>query len=84
MTSIVCIDTVIQAPVQSQTGYIWSDVRFGHRFVEIYTDHPDGQLVVDYGRLHETEPVPAHRPSTQANASSIDILAASLSSSPIP
>ena len=57
MTSIVCIDTVIQAPVQSQMGYVWSDVRFGHRFVEIYTDHPDGRLEVDYGRLHETEPL---------------------------
>jgi hypothetical protein len=25
--------------------------------VEIYTDHGDGRLTVDYGRLHETEPV---------------------------
>ncbi len=58
MTSIVCIDTVIQAPVQSQTGYIWSDVHFGRRFVEIYTDRDDGRLEVDYGRVHETEPIP--------------------------
>jgi inward rectifier potassium channel len=57
MTSIVCIDTVIQAPVQSQQGYLWSDVRFDHRFVEIYTDHPDGRLEVDYGRIHQTEPL---------------------------
>lgn len=56
MTSIVCIDTIIQAPVQSQNGYLWSDVRFDHRFVEIYTDHPDGRLEVDYGRIHDTEP----------------------------
>lgn len=34
MTSIIGIDTVIQAPVQSQTGYIWSDVRFDQSFVE--------------------------------------------------
>ena len=79
MTSIVCIDTVIQAPVQSQTGYFWSDVRFGHRFVEIYTDHPDGHLVVDYGRIHETEPVP--RPPTPPGASSSNITAPTLSSS---
>lgn len=57
MTSIVCIDTVIQAPVQSQTGYIWSDVRFGQRFVEIYKDREDGRLEVDYGRVHETKPI---------------------------
>jgi inward rectifier potassium channel len=58
LTSIVCIDTVIQAPVQSQTDYNWQDVRCGHRFVEIYTEHEDGRLGVDYGHLHDTEPVP--------------------------
>jgi inward rectifier potassium channel len=58
MASIVCIDTVTQSPVQSQADYHTGDVRFGHRFAEIYTEHEDGRLSVDYGRLHETEPVP--------------------------
>ncbi len=58
LTSIVCIDTVIPAPVQSQKDYIWSDIHFGQRFVEIYTDLDDHTMAVDYGRLHETEPVP--------------------------
>ena len=58
MTSIVCIDTVIQASVQSQETYLWSDVCFGHRFVEIYTEHQDGRFEMDYGRIHETEPAP--------------------------
>ena len=62
MTSIVCIDTVIQAPVQSETSYLWSDVRFDHQFVEIYTEHDEGRFEVDYGRIHETEPVP-HPPA---------------------
>ena len=53
--SIVCIETVIPAAVQSQHAYTWRDVRFGERFVEIYTETGAGQLVVDYGRLHETE-----------------------------
>ena len=57
MASIVCVDTVIQASVQCQHHYDWNDVRFGHRFVEIYTDGPGGKLVVDYGRLHHTESV---------------------------
>lgn len=56
-TSIVCIDTVTQSSVQSQMDYLWDDVRFGHRFVEIYVEHEDGTLEVDYGRIHETEPV---------------------------
>ena len=58
-TSIVCIDTVTQSSVQSQMDYSWQDVRFDHRFVEIYVEHEDGTLEVDYGRIHETEPVAA-------------------------
>ena len=62
ITSIVCIDTVIQAPVQSQYDYTWSDVQFDRRFVEIYTELGGGRYEVNYGRVHETEPVP--QPST--------------------
>ncbi|MBK1881409.1 hypothetical protein JIN85_03215 [Luteolibacter pohnpeiensis] len=55
MASIVCVDTVIPASVHSEADYLWSDVRFDHRFVEIYHEHPDGRMEVDYGRVHETE-----------------------------
>ena len=58
LASIVCIDTVIPAPVQSQRDYTWRDVHFNQRFVEIYTDLDDHSMTVDYGRLHEIEPVP--------------------------
>jgi inward rectifier potassium channel len=58
MASIVCIDTVISASVESQHQYTWRDVNFGKRFVEIYTDIDDHQITVDYGLLHEVEPVP--------------------------
>ena len=57
LASIVCIDTVIPAPVQSQRDYTWRDIHFGHRFVEIYTDLDDNRFAVDYGRLHEIEAV---------------------------
>jgi inward rectifier potassium channel len=57
MVSIIGIDPVIAASVQTQHDYTWRDIRFGERFVEIYTDHGGGKLTVDYGRLHETEPV---------------------------
>jgi inward rectifier potassium channel len=53
--SVSGIDPVIAAPVQAQQDYSWRDVRFGERFVEIYTESGRGQLTVDYGRLHETE-----------------------------
>ncbi len=46
---------MIAAAVQTQKDYSWRDVQFGHRFVEIYTEHGGGRLTVDYGRLHDTE-----------------------------
>lgn len=57
--SVVGIETVIQARVQAQTDYSWRDVRFGERFVDIYTPEGDGKLTVDYGRIHETTPTPS-------------------------
>ena len=53
--SVSGIDPVIAAPVQAQQDYSWRDVRFGERFVDIYTESGRGQLTVDYGRLHDTE-----------------------------
>jgi len=53
--SVSGIDPVIAAPVQAQQDYSWRDVRFGERFVDIYTQSGRGQLTVDYGRLHDTE-----------------------------
>ena len=55
MASVVCVDSVIHSPVQSQHDYAWRDIHFGKRFVEIYAEAPDGKLIVDYGRLHEVE-----------------------------
>jgi inward rectifier potassium channel len=57
IVSVVGIDPVIAASVQTQKDYTWRDIQFGHRFVEIYTEHGGGRLTVNYGRLHDTEPV---------------------------
>ena len=55
IVSVVGIDPVLAAAVQTQKDYSWRDVQFGHRFVEIYTEHGGGRLTVDYNRLHDTE-----------------------------
>ena len=57
IVSVVGIDPVIAASVQTQKDYTWRDVQFGYRFVEIYTEHGGGRLTVDYNRLHDTESV---------------------------
>jgi len=57
VASVMGIETVIPAAVQTQQNYTWRDVRFGERFVEIYSELKEGQITVDYGRIHDTEPV---------------------------
>jgi len=57
--SVVGIDPVIAAEVQTQKDYTFRDVEFGRRFVEIYKESEGHRrrLTVDYRRLHDTEPI---------------------------
>jgi inward rectifier potassium channel len=61
VASTLSLELVMAASVQSGQDYGWEDVRFGVRFVDVYTELEDGRLTVDYGRLDETEPVPVPR-----------------------
>ena len=72
IVSVVGIDPVIAAAVQTQKDYSWRDVRFGERFAEIYTEHGGGRLTVDYGRLHDTEQVEFRARDNGYNESSRD------------
>src|SRR2546423_2236466 len=72
IVSVVGIDPVIAAAVQTQKDYSWRDIRFGGRFVEMYTEHGDGRLTVDYGRLHDTEQVGVAVPANGFDESSSD------------
>jgi inward rectifier potassium channel len=72
IVSVVGIDPVIAAAVQTQKDYSWRDIRFGQRFVEIYTEHGGGRLTVDYGRLHDTEHVEAAIDRNGYNDPSVD------------
>lgn len=58
IASVASVETVMAAVVQSQEDYSWEDIRWGERFVDIYETRSDKKLQVDYGRIHETEPVP--------------------------
>jgi hypothetical protein len=55
MASIVCIDTVIPAPIQSAVDYTNDEILWNRRFVEIYTEYGEGRFAVDYSRIHDTE-----------------------------
>ena len=57
LASIVCIDTVIPAPIQSAVDYSHDEILWNRRFVEIYTEQGHGRFAVDYSRIHDTEEV---------------------------
>jgi inward rectifier potassium channel len=54
LASVVCIDPVIQAAVQSQTEYLHEQIVWNRRFAEIYTEDSSGRYTVDYSRFHDT------------------------------
>jgi inward rectifier potassium channel len=47
-------DVVAAQTVHARKTYDQSDIRFGHRYVDILDTSEDGRLRVDYGRFHET------------------------------
>jgi inward rectifier potassium channel len=54
LVSIVCVDPVIQAPVQSQTEYVHEQIAWNRRFAEIYTEDAVGRYTVDYSKFDDT------------------------------
>jgi inward rectifier potassium channel len=54
LASVVCVDPVIQAPVQNQAEYLHEQIAWNRRFAEIYTEDSAGRYTVDYGKFHET------------------------------
>jgi inward rectifier potassium channel len=68
LASIVGVDSVIVAPVQSAADYHYDQIQWNRRFVEIYDQTKEHEWSVDYGRIDETEDVPpeqiiSHPPS---------------------
>lgn len=59
LASVASYEEVIASSVHSQQDYTHEDIRWGERFVDIYEELDGGKLQVDYGRIHETESVPA-------------------------
>jgi inward rectifier potassium channel len=66
MASIVGVDTVIVAPVQSFADYNYDQIEWNRRFVELYDQNAEGEWTVDYGRIDHTEDIgPIRKPVEQ-------------------
>lgn len=49
-------DSTYAQTVHARNFYFASDLRFGHRFADVTSSLPDGRLVVDYRKFHDTAP----------------------------
>jgi inward rectifier potassium channel len=58
LVAVTSYEEVMAASVHSQHDYPYEELLWNERFVDIYEEREDGKLQVDYGRIHETEPVP--------------------------
>jgi inward rectifier potassium channel len=47
-------DVVAAQTVHARKSYEHSDVRFGHRYVDVLGISEDGRVRIDYGRFHDT------------------------------
>jgi inward rectifier potassium channel len=47
-------DVVAAQTVHARKSYDRSDIRFGHRYVDILDTSEDGKIRIDYGRFHDT------------------------------
>jgi inward rectifier potassium channel len=61
LASVVCIDPVIQAPVQTQTEYVHEQIEWNRLFAEIYVEDARGRYTVDYSKFDETVEVPGKK-----------------------
>src|SRR5258707_3450303 len=69
LVSIVCVDPVIQAPVQSQTAYVNEQIAWNRRFAESYTADAAGRYTVDYSKFDDTMELSGERGLVIAGAS---------------
>lgn len=55
------MDATFAQSVHARHLYDYRDIAWGHRFIDVIENRPDGRIVIDYRRFHDTEPEPAWR-----------------------
>ncbi len=72
IASLLGVDTVIVAPVQSLKDYNYDQIEWKRRFVEIYDQNKEGDWTVDYARIDETEELtPFQNPAKNQDQNSL-------------
>jgi inward rectifier potassium channel len=66
VVTVTGLDETISHAVYARTSYLAHEMRWGHRFADVFTQTQDGRLAIDYHRFHNTEPVQPPVPSQAA------------------
>jgi inward rectifier potassium channel len=57
LVTVTGIDETMSQTIHARISYGSEDIRFGHRFVDMFGYTPSGQLVIDYGNFDQIRPV---------------------------
>lgn len=55
LVTVTGLDETMALTVHARTSYLPDEVRFGHRYADIFGITPDGMRAIDYRRFHVTE-----------------------------
>ena len=56
LVTVTGLEEISSQTVHARHNYPAQEVRFGHRYVDIFLRDDTGERYIDYGRFHETEP----------------------------
>jgi inward rectifier potassium channel len=57
IVTVTGLDETLLQPVHARTSYLAHEVRWDHRFADLFIETLDGRLAIDYRRFHEVEPI---------------------------
>ena len=56
VVTVTGMDETMGATVHARASYLPSEIRYRHRYVDIFGMTPEGRRAIDYRRFHDTEP----------------------------
>ncbi len=59
LVTVSGLDETMGQIVHARTSYVVEEIRFEHRYVDIFGVTDDGRRAIDYARFHDTEPTAA-------------------------
>lgn len=54
--NVTGLDETSSQQLNARQGYLHTDIRWRHRYVDILAPSPDGRVTLDYRKFHEVEP----------------------------